>query len=415
MRPSLALLTVLLAVPAAAQLVPGVSLPHVPVVGPVAQGIEQTLDRPLENIRQSAQSLVQARADRIADLLHRQREFVEPDANGEPAVRGELLLVDADASTLGAARGAGFVETGSQTLGSLGMSVTRLRVPPGMSLAAAQRALLRAAPNAEIAPDNLHFQSGAVGIELAAEAAAAAPAITTLVGVIDGAPGKGQIVSATRGFAKGAPLASNHGSAVVSLLQGAGARRVLAADVYGSDPAGGNALAIVRALDWLTGSGARVVSISLVGPRNSVLEKAISAARGKGVVVVAAVGNDGPAAPPAYPASYPGVIAVTGVDGRQRPLIEAGRALHLDYAAPGANIRGRNKSGGWSSLRGTSFAVPLVAARAAAAMEHGGAWQAILDREAVDLGPKGPDAQFGRGLLCAKCGSRQGGKLSSLP
>jgi subtilisin family serine protease len=181
---------------------------------------------------------------------------------------------------------------------------------------------------------------------------------------------------------------------------------VLAADVYGSDPAGGNALAIVRALDWLAGAGARVVSISLVGPRNAVLEKALGAVQRKGMIVVAAVGNDGPAAPPAYPASYPGELAVTGVDGRQRPLIEAGHALHLDYAAPGADIRGRNKAGKWTGLRGTSFAVPLAAARAAAALDRGGSWRAVLDREAADLGPRGPDGQFGRGLLCRECARR---------
>mgnify|MGYP001599972827 CR=1 FL=1 len=409
MRPALALLTacaVLIAVPVAAQLLPGVALPQVPVAGPVTQGLEQTLDRPLETIRESAEQLVQARTDRIDELLRRQREFVEPDANGEPAVRGELLLVDPDAATLTAARGAGFAEAGTDRLGSLGMSVTRLQVPRGLSLAEAQRRLLRIAPGAELAADNLHFQSGGVGLQAAAASVGASPIVATPVGVIDGAPGKGESVAALRGFAKGAPLASNHGSAVVSLLQGAGAAHVLAADVYGSDPAGGSALAIVRALDWLAGAGARVVSISLVGPRNAALAKAIEAVRGKGVVVVAAVGNDGPAAPPAYPASYPGVLAVTGVDGRQRPLIEAGRALHLDYAAPGADIRGRNKAGKWASLRGTSFAAPLVAARAAAALESGGAWEAELNREALDLGPKGPDAQFGRGLLCRGCGRR---------
>jgi len=406
MRLGLALLTVLTAVPAAAQLVPGMSLPQLPVVGPVTQTVEQTFGRPLDGIRQTAESLVEKRTERIADLLRRRHGFVEPDANGDPAVRGELLLVDPNPATLAAARGAGFVEAGSETLASLGMSVSRLQVPRGMSLAAAQRALLRAAPNAEIAPDSLHFQSGAISSGAAARPVAAVPAISAPIGVIDGAPGNGEVVAATRGFAKGAPLASDHGSAVVSLLQGAGARRVLAADVYGSDPAGGTALAIARALDWLTGSGARVVSISLVGPRNSVLEKAIGAVRNKGVVVVAPVGNDGPAAPPAYPASYPGVVAVTGIDGRQRPLIEAGHALHLDYAAPGADMRARNKTGGWARVRGTSFAVPLVAARAAVALGRVGGWQATLDREAIDLGPKGPDDQFGRGLLCVKCAAR---------
>jgi subtilisin family serine protease len=183
-------------------------------------------------------------------------------------------------------------------------------------------------------------------------------------------------------------------------------RHVLVADVYGTDPAGGSALAIVRGLDWLVGAGAKVVSISLVGPRNAALQAAIAAVRRKGMVVVAPVGNDGPAAPPAYPASYPGVLAVTGVDGHGRALIEAGRALHLDYAAPGADIRGRDKDGKTVRLRGTSYAVPLVAARAAAAVERGPSWETVLDREAVDLGPKGPDAQFGRGLLCRDCARR---------
>jgi hypothetical protein len=409
MRASLvlpALCAALLTAPAAAQLLPGVGLPQVPLVGPVERTLQQSIDRPVEQVRETATQLLDARSDRIAELLRERRRFVEPDLNGEPAVRGELLLIDADAATLAGARAAGFVEQGAERLDSLGMSITRLRLPRGMSLAEAQKTLFRAVPAAEIAPDNLNFQSGAGGALEAAVAAAVAPSIATPVGVIDGGPGKDEAVAAVRGFARGAPSPSDHGSAVVSLLQGAGAGHVLAADVFGNDPAGGNALAIVQALDWLAGSGARVISISLVGPRNAALQTAIEAVRRKGMVVVAPVGNDGPAAPPAYPASYPGVLAITGVDGHDRALIEAGRALHLDYAAPGADIRGRNKDGKWTRLRGTSYAVPLVAARAAAALEHGGPWEAELDREAVDLGPKGPDAQYGRGLLCRGCGRR---------
>src|SRR6185437_3374014 len=123
----------LVAVPVAAQLVPGVSLPQLPVVGTATQSVEQTLDRPLDDIRHSAEGLVHARTDRIAELLRRQRAFVEPDANGEPAVRGELLLLDPGAATLGAARDAGFTELGSEEFGSLGISVMRLETPSGLS------------------------------------------------------------------------------------------------------------------------------------------------------------------------------------------------------------------------------------------------------------------------------------------
>ncbi len=71
---------------------------------------------------------------------------------------------------------------------------------------------------------------------------------------------------------------------------------LLAADVYGSDKTGGNASAIARALGWLGGRGVSVVTISLVGPPNALLKNAIAAAQRRGVIIVAAVGNDGPAA-----------------------------------------------------------------------------------------------------------------------
>ena len=45
------------------------------------------------------------------------------------------------------------------------------------------------------------------------------------------------------------------------------------------------------------------MNISLVGPRNALIERAVSAAQRRGVILVAAVGNDGPAAPPLYPAA----------------------------------------------------------------------------------------------------------------
>ena len=98
---------------------------------------------------------------------------------------------------------------------------------------------------------------------------------------------------------------------------------------------------------------------------------------------------------------------MTGVDVRGRALLEAGRALHLDYAAPGADILARNKSGKWREVRGTSYAVPLVAARAAAALDRGSSWRAALDREAEDLGPRGPDDRYGRGVLCRACARRR--------
>ncbi len=399
----------LLSLPAAAQLsLPGVGLPpvSVPPVGLPELPVDSAVSDITGRVAATAERLLELRTERIERLVRRNRETIELDSRGAPARRGELLLLDPAPATLAAAQAAGFVAVEREELGSLGLAVVRLTLPRGVSLAEGEALLRRVAPGAEIAPDSLHFQSGGGALPVMQAASAAATPINAPIGIIDGAPGPGQTVAAMRGFARGAPVASNHGSAVASLLANAGARDLRVADIYGTDPAGGNALAMVRALDWLTGGGVRVISISLGGPNNAAVARAIAAAQRQGVVVVAAVGNDGPAAPPAYPASYPGVLAVTGIDGRGRALIEAGRAAHLDYAAPGADIAARSRSGKWTRVRGTSYAVPLVAARTAAALQRGGNWRAALDREAEDLGPRGADPQYGRGVLCRGCARR---------
>lgn len=393
-----------LATAVAAPLTAQVALPTVPL--PRLDRIAPPLLERVDNVAASAARLAQDRLRTLDRLVRRESAVIERDARGDPARRGELLAMDLDAGALKLAEGVGFTVLGSERIGELDLAVTRLRTPSGLGLAAAETLLRRTLPGTVVSADVLHFQSGAGGGEAPAAAAPSRAPAGVPVGIIDGAPGRSVPVAAVRGFASGAPAASNHGSAVVSLLDSAGAGPIRVADVYGSDRAGGNALAIARALGWLVGAGSKVVSISLVGPRNPVLERAVAAARGKGVVIVAPVGNDGPAAPPAFPASYPGVVAVTAVDGKRRALIEAGRALHLDYAAPGADIRGLDAKGKRIKLRGTSFAAPLVAARAAIALANGPSWRRTLDAEALDLGKKGPDPAYGRGLLCAACRGR---------
>ena len=54
------------------------------------------------------------------------------------------------------------------------------------------------------------------------------------------------------------------------------ARLLVVADVYGSDPAGGNALALARALGWMAIQRVPVVAISLVGPPNLLVARAIA-------------------------------------------------------------------------------------------------------------------------------------------
>lgn len=371
-----------------------------PVTGLLKQSERDALALP-----RLGERLAAARAARIGSLLRNHADLVELDERQEPARRGTILMTDADAPSLEALRKAGYAISSAPVEG-LGLTVFRLSVPRGLSLARALGQVRKLAPMAQVSADNLYFPSGATAAPagtLAPDKAVAGRAI----GLIDGGVARHPALTGPieqRGFADGAPRANAHGTAVASLISGTGMIRgaapgaaLLAADVYGADPAGGGAFAIARALGWMVARKVAVVTISLVGPDNPLLAGAIRLAREKGLDIVAAVGNDGPAAPPAYPASYPGVIAVTGIDGKNRLLPEAGRALHIDFAAPGADMDAARTDGGKQRVRGTSFAAPLVAGRL---FDAGSV--AILRAKATPA-PTGKSRAYGYGIICGEC------------
>ncbi|HEY5710364.1 MAG TPA: S8 family serine peptidase [Allosphingosinicella sp.] len=411
-----AVLAVVLCGAARAQLLPPVQPP--PVVGGTLGNVGRIGNEAIGNAAGSLQGiaasparLAEARLDRLDTLVRANRERLEMTPLG-PAVRGEVIAIDPEAATLAAARQAGFVQLRDETIEGIGVRAVTLSLPRGWSIQRALSRLQQIAPAGSFAANHLHGQSGAVpdaaaGVLALAQVRPGSRPVAT-VGIIDGGVAahpslRGSV--AQQGFAAGAPAPSAHGTAIASLLAGEGAvegaapgAALVVADIYGRDPAGGNALALARALGWMAGRRVPVVAISLVGPVNPLVARAVASAQARGVRIVAAVGNDGRAAPPAYPASYPGVIAVTGVDRRNRVLIEAGRALHLDYAAPGADIGAASSDGRVAAVRGTSFAVPLVAGRLAAHVRSADPI-AALDAEATERGRR----DFGRGLVCGAC------------
>ena len=380
----------------------------VPRAGQVLDPLLENTSRITDRIERQVNDLAEQRLRRIDRLVRGNRDVIERDMAGNPSRRGILIVMGAGEEAVLAAERAGYSVIQREQLLELELEAISLSLPRGTSLSEGEQELRALMPEAEVTPDNLYFQAGGSSSAHAAQQRSGIAAIHTgiAVGIIDGAPNPAISVDKMQGFARGAGQASDHGSAVASLLKSGGVSRIKVADVYGSDPAGGNVMAITRALAWLVGEGVNVVTISLVGPENIVLARAVAAARQRGVVIVAAVGNDGPAAPPAYPASYDGVVAVTAVDQRERALIEAGRALHLDYAAPGADIVGMDRRGRSVRLRGTSYATPLVAARISHALARGTNWRRTVDNEAIDLGEPGLDSTYGRGLLCRGCGRR---------
>ncbi|WP_428333030.1 S8 family serine peptidase [Novosphingobium sp.] len=393
-----------IALPVAA-LAQGIGVPAVNgVVGRVSGAAGDVL-RTTATLGQTVASLATLRLDRLDTFVQAHRATVERDDTGAPARAHEVLLLDPDPAALRIAADSGFVQIDQGDLDGLGLGYARLRTPPGKGLSGALRTLRSALPGRTITADQIHFASGsaapASGPASARPADARPAAGNTSLGIIDGGVRPSARIIDQAGFATGAPHPDAHAQAIVSLLAGAGTAHIHVADVYGTDPAGGDALAIARALGWMQNHGVRVVSISLVGPANPLLARAIALVQARGLVVVAAVGNDGAAAPAAYPASYPGVVAVTGVDARNRVLFEAGHALHLDYAGPGADLTAIGLDGRAARLRGTSFAAPLVASRLAALAGESGDTRIMLERanrEAIGPGPR-----TGRGILCDTC------------
>lgn len=388
--------------------------------------LPQNLDLPIDlpdtgplSLRELARTLDLARINRLTDFVRSNRSAIDWDADRNPSVRGVLIATGLDQAAIIKATSAGFVILDSERINGLDIDLVRFILPANLSLKNGQKRLQKLLPDSQVDADNIYFQSsGSSDPAPSALALATASVGNASLGLIDGGIADHSSVAGRveqHGFAMGAPLPSAHGTSVAALMIGKGSisggapgASMLAADVYGSDKAGGNASAIARALGWLASRRVSVVTISLVGPDNALLKKAIASAQRRGMIIVAAVGNDGPASPPAFPASYPGVLAITGVDAKNRGLPEAGRAAHTDFAAPGAGISSALDASRTGKVRGTSFAAPLVAARLSIfypRQANASVEMAVrkLMNEAVDLGKKGRDPVYGHGLICGNC------------
>jgi hypothetical protein len=376
---------------------------------------------PLERIADelAGAPLTEVRRLTAERLLRAYPHLLEADDHGQPALRGEVLAVNVKPATLARLRQAGFGVRAQDDLGALGLTSVVLGLPKGQSTVEAVRTLRSIDPAGQYDFNHIYGQAGvATAASLAAGAGEHLPTAEgrgLRIGLVDGSAAESRPVLAharltQRAFGPGGARATAHATAVASLIVGTAGRfrgsapgaALYVADVYGPTAAGGSAEAVVRGLAWLAEARTPVISISLVGPPNLLLHAAVEALIARGHLVVAAVGNDGPAAPPLYPAGYLGVVAVTGVDARQRVLPEAGRGTHVDFSAPGADLAAARAGGGFVGVRGTSFAAPIVAGRLARLLEAAASpAQAIevLGREAVDLGAPGPDPVYGRGLV----------------
>ncbi len=123
---------------------------------------------------------------------------------------------------------------------------------------------------------------------------------------------------------------------------------------------------IADGIEYAADAGAEVINLSLGCDCNTTtLKNAVNYAWNKGVVVVAAAGNDG-VSTTFEPASYTNAIAVAAVDRYDRlASFSNWGASWVDVAAPGVDIASTYPNNGYVYMSGTSMAAPHVAGLAA--------------------------------------------------
>ena len=322
----------------------------------------------------------------------------------------------------------------TQTAGRMTAQIVRLRAPQGTSPLQARQAVQLVDARATTDFDHFYYLDEHLGTCTGAECQATALVSwsaaratqcgpTPLIGVIDtginldhdSLMGQAIEVLARPALHADASL-PEHGTAIAALLVGRPGSstpgllpeaKLVAVDAFYRD--GGTAdrtdvMSLVAAMEALAERGVRVINLSLSGPANAVLQNAIEAAQAEGIVVIAAAGNNGAGAESAYPAAYPGVIAVTAVDQDLNVYRRATQGAYIDLAGPGVNVWTASVQGSGALRTGTSYAVPFVSAAAGLLLASNPqldpkAVQAHLEQHTRDLGKPGWDPAYGYGLI----------------
>ncbi|MDT5039500.1 MAG: serine protease [Actinoplanes sp.] len=167
---------------------------------------------------------------------------------------------------------------------------------------------------------------------------------------------------------------------------------------------------VATGLVYAADHGAQVVNMSIGSSgQTGAVSTAIGYARSKGVVVVAAAGNERASGSPiSYPAADVGVIAVASTDSADHYSSFSNQGGYVDIAAPGSTILSTIPvtMGGYGNYSGTSMASPHIAAVAALLKAYRPGLspdqvEQAIEKSAIDLGTAGKDTDYGYGRVDA--------------
>lgn len=204
---------------------------------------------------------------------------------------------------------------------------------------------------------------------------------------------------------------TNNGVGIASIASGAELVPIKVTNgksLYTSDMVSG----FEKAVDY----GCSVINLSL-GFTESATSSAtvksintrIQSAIDKGIIVVAAAGNDG-TTEYQYPASYENVVSAASIGTVSALLAPSAFSQHNDritVTAPGYNVYSTTKEDSYAASSGTSFSAPMVSAAAAIAKQinpsiTGSEFIEALKETSTDIYTPGYDEYTGYGLLNVK-------------
>jgi subtilisin family serine protease len=107
----------------------------------------------------------------------------------------------------------------------------------------------------------------------------------------------------------------------------------------------GTTFDILFGIEWAVKNKAQVVNMSFAGPPDPDLSRELAEGSRRSVIFIAAIGNEGKAAKPLYPAAYETVIAVTATDRGDAVFKGASQCTATCVAAPG--VRYFHRRAGW--------------------------------------------------------------------
>lgn len=159
---------------------------------------------------------------------------------------------------------------------------------------------------------------------------------------------------------------------------------------------------ILNGIYWAIEKNVDIINMSFGVPNDSpALKKAIDSACEKGILVVAAVGNNGNDSEVLYPAEYDNVLGVGSIDSMGKISDFSSVGHGVDVVAPGENIISTSILNGVVGTEGTSMSVPHVVGVASLLMEKdlsrdGKFISGLLKSSARDLGD---ESKYGKGLI----------------